>query len=655
MHLPIIRRPAPEGQVLLLGIVIMLVLLLAILFLFDIHNVIRAKFKTETAQQAAALAAANWQKESLNLIGEINLIKAAETLLQDEGRWVDVPQLEPDPVTGEPSPYPLKPRIDLLTEMQTRISFIGPLIGFAAAQQAAKRNGLNPSTDLDSYIELLNTHNRYSSHPLVNNYRWKAPYLQLIRSIVGNGIAVAPNARLTSNPIVYPSELAQQALYDALSRHYTEINAGLTPPVQTTWNDAGLSLYTKPDSYFKGKWWDIDYSMIRFPNESEIYTLGVMYGGSYGTYNGVYYQDYLATLQQLLADQQFYAENEIPEGMRWCRYDNFWYPQYYRDRYESDYDVNHYNYWFRSGVLRRDVKKQYIYEGPAAYAEGRVSVQGVYLAGKLNNPRTIGRDERQGSAIRTFTTAVGSRREDPDSSNPINTDYRPGAIAKPLGELSRNRPPIDIPLVLPVFDSASVMPTYMPVPYGFGVLRTGYSSLERFLNWLSRQDSLNGYTEPPPAGTEYYLFLLQQLADGEHYRYYGYNQKFDESGFDARWKNRMDEYHKNRDRIVYLPTPDQSAGPGWLQEPRLFNTSEVTTSKDAIAAGVLISPVSGKPIYLRFTDSTRKSLYMVYEDHIINNSDLDPSRYYGINTPGTGPGFGGTNTAPDLMPGPPRL
>lgn len=78
--------------------------------------------------------------------------------------------------------------------MQTRISFIGPLIGFAAAQQAAKRNGLNPSTDLDSYIELLNTHNRYSSHPLVNNYRWKAPYLQLIRSIVGNGIAVAPNA-----------------------------------------------------------------------------------------------------------------------------------------------------------------------------------------------------------------------------------------------------------------------------------------------------------------------------------------------------------------------------------------------------------------------------------------------------------------------------
>ena len=209
--------------------------------------------------------------------------------------------------------------------------------------------------------------------------------------------------------------------------------------------------------------------------------------------------------------------------------------------------------------------------------------------------------------------------------------------------------------MLPVFDSASVMPTYMPVPYGFGVLRTGYSSLERFLNWLSRQDSLSGYTEPPPAGTEYYLFLLQQLADGEHYRYYGYNQKFDESGFDARWKNRMDEYHKNRDRIVYLPTPDQSAGPGWLQEPRLFNTSEVTTSKDAIAAGVLISPVSGKPIYLRFTDSTRKSLYMVYEDHIINNSDLDPSRYYGINTPGTGPGFGGTNTAPDLMPGPPRL
>ena len=488
----------------------------------------------------------------------------------------------------------------------------------------------------------------------MNNYRWKEPYLQLIGAIVANGIAVAPNARLTSNPIVFPPELAQQAFYDALARHHAEIDAGSRPPVQTTWNDAGLSLYSRPDSDFKGKWWDIDYTMIRFPNESEIYTLGLMYGGSYGSGNGVYYQDYLSSLQQLLPDRKFYTENEIPEGMRWCRYDNFWYPQYYRDRYESDYDVNHYNYWFRSGALRRNVRKQYIYEGPAAYAEGRVAVQGIYLGGKLNNPRTIGRDERQGGAIRTFTTPVGTRREDPGSSNPVNTDYRPGAIAKPLGELSGGRAPIEIPLVLPVFDNASVMPTYMPVPYGFGVLRTGYSSLERFLNWLARQNSLTGYTEPPPAGTEFYLFLLQRLADGENYRYYGYNQKFDKAAFDARWKNRMDEYHKKRDRLVYLPTPEQSTGPGWLQEPRLFSTAEVTADKDAIAGGMLLSPVSGKPIYLRFTDNTKKSLYMVYEDHIINNSDLDPSRYYGINTPG-GSGFGGTNTAPDVMPGPPRL
>ena len=63
-----------SGQVLLVGVIMMVVLLIAMLVLFDVHNVIRAKLKTETAQQAAALTGADWQKESLNLVGEVNLL-----------------------------------------------------------------------------------------------------------------------------------------------------------------------------------------------------------------------------------------------------------------------------------------------------------------------------------------------------------------------------------------------------------------------------------------------------------------------------------------------------------------------------------------------------------------------------------------------------
>ncbi len=652
MRIMTVKSPTPSGQVLLLGIMILLVLLLAILFLFDIHNAIRAKFKAETAQQAAALAAANWQKESLNLIGEINLIKAAETLLEDDSLWTDVPVLEPDPETKILIDDPLSPRINLLTEMQTRVSFIGPLIGFSAAQQAAKRNGLNPSASFDSYIELLESNDRYAQTPLVNNYRWREPYIQLVSAIDQNGIAVAPNSRLTGSPIVYPTALGKQALFDALARHYSEIHAGPVPPVQTTWNDAGLDLYRKPDSYFTGKWWDIDYSMIRFPNESEIYTLGVTYADGYDSYNETYYSDYLSTLEKLLPDQVLYQEDDLPLGMRWCLYDKFWYPQYYHERYPDDYEEYHYNYWFLGGVLRHKVKPQYIYEGAAAYAEGRVSVDGVYLSGRLSHPYTIGKDEAVGSAIHSIETSIGTRRTDSNSSDSTETDYRPGAIAKPLGALSDNRPPIDIPLILPVFDNATVMPTYMPVPYGFGVLRTGYSNLERFLNWLSRQDSLTDYTESPPPGTESYLFLLQQLADGENFRYYGYNQNFDMSSFDAKWRDNMSEYYRQRDQLVYQPS--QPTGPGWLQEPRLYTTSEVTIDQDVIRTGVMISPSTGETIYLQFPEGTKSVLYMVVDGHIINNSDEDPSRYYGINSSGSSD-FGGTNTTADSIRGPSRL
>ena len=139
-------RRGESGQVLLLGVVMMTMLLLLILYSFDIHNLIRAKFKTETAQQAAALAGADWQKESLNLIGEINLIKACESMMCGDDRWdVPLPEIKKDdPESRRRYLEVLRSRMALLSEMQTRISFIGPVIGFAAAQQAAKANGLSP-------------------------------------------------------------------------------------------------------------------------------------------------------------------------------------------------------------------------------------------------------------------------------------------------------------------------------------------------------------------------------------------------------------------------------------------------------------------------------------------------------------------------------
>ena len=183
------RKNSQSGQVLITGIVMMSLLLLIIIYAFDVHNVIRAKLKVDIAQQSAAMTGALWQKESLNLLGEINLLKASALLLGGPDNWkTPLPDREKEEAAWRRE---IQNRIDLLTEMQTRVTFIGPLIGFAAAQQAAKANGLTRiPTALDDYIKKI------PDKPLtVNNYTWREPYVSLVSTINSAGIAVFPNAR----------------------------------------------------------------------------------------------------------------------------------------------------------------------------------------------------------------------------------------------------------------------------------------------------------------------------------------------------------------------------------------------------------------------------------------------------------------------------
>ena len=72
-----------RGQVLILALIALLVLVLAIFILFDVSNIIRAKVKAQNAVDAAALTGANWQRHTLNLVGELNLINATTALMSD--------------------------------------------------------------------------------------------------------------------------------------------------------------------------------------------------------------------------------------------------------------------------------------------------------------------------------------------------------------------------------------------------------------------------------------------------------------------------------------------------------------------------------------------------------------------------------------------
>ena len=77
------RGRGEQGQVLILAVVALILVIIAVLLLFDVQTVIRGKLKGQNAVDAAALTGAEWQKHSLNLIGELNLVRATGTLISD--------------------------------------------------------------------------------------------------------------------------------------------------------------------------------------------------------------------------------------------------------------------------------------------------------------------------------------------------------------------------------------------------------------------------------------------------------------------------------------------------------------------------------------------------------------------------------------------
>lgn len=224
--LPEIRRNNSEnGQTLILSVLAMLVLLMATILLFDIHNIIRLKMKSQTAVDSAAIAAANWQKTSLNLIGELNIVKACTVLISDiqpkyayPSDYLQVNNLaNPDLNKLNNEIKDLIRKSDLVTEMQARILFVGPLIGFGAAQQAAKNNGSNYNERycgegyIKTHIDSLKDDNGNYSDSSLNQYApegitkeqvdnngrraycWRQPYIKMLEDIASNSISIVGN------------------------------------------------------------------------------------------------------------------------------------------------------------------------------------------------------------------------------------------------------------------------------------------------------------------------------------------------------------------------------------------------------------------------------------------------------------------------------
>lgn len=624
-----------SGQVLVTGIFILIVLLLLVFSGFDVYNSIRSKFKIETAQEAAALAGASWQRDSLNLIGEINLIKACSMLLDGNDNWIyPLPAKSNRPgLLGQLNEITrasvLQSRIDILTEMQSRVSFVGPLIGFAAAQQTAKANGIATIGDFDHYINDLRLSSRYRQEfggaaTYIHNYAWKEPYIGLIETISRNGIAVYPNSTYTTSPSVYPPELQLENLYTTILRKNEEIAAaegkGVYP--QSDWYVLKNFVYFDPwaERFNNPPWWNIEYNKIAFPNESEIFTLGVGTTGSRSLFNENNRQYTVNAANGHLSPDNIAsiydsATGNIPStrvSLNFFSYDDSWYPSYFREKYE-DYDYRHYNYWFKGDVLRKHIKEKYRYEGPAAYVETYADL------GKVTAMIQVSGYKHTKNSIR-----LGSNR--PGGVVSDLTEYRPGTIAKTLGALDEKTPPIALPVVLPVFDKVSIMPTYMPIPYNFSVLRDDDSALRRFLAWLSTRDNLDS-NDNLPAGCSHYLAALRILVNGPQFRYYGWNPNFNQENFDNQWRNNPTEWHlervKDPTKYQYTFSGKDRTLPGYAQEPNIFTACPAATRDNAVVK--IKDQKNGGFAERHFIGQTGTYIVVDSNSHIVNNMEEDPT------------------------------
>jgi len=552
------KKYKEQGQVLIFAIVILIILLIATLFLFDLHSIIRSKIKLETAEQSAALAAAKWQARSLNLIGEINIVKAAETLLLDI------------PTVGEDRPAQIASANKTLTEMQSRISFCGPLIAFGAAQQTAKNNGINiyvsdsksgyktVYSDFNNYLTKLDPSSEFYNYgdidEYLNFYKWRDPYVAMLQLITSQGLAVRPNGRFPGIESVDPPWLDSVGLYSAI----------LGP----SWCEPALNAAVKyPDSYWNGKWYNVDFDHTSFPDESEIYTLGIRFSGSVNQ----------STFQTALATIDSASEDDL-EPIRWCIYDSKW------ARYNADGITENLNYsgpnndglnrWSQGMWLRDNLKDSTFYGGATAYAE---CYQHIKLMNKYKskmatpygaNHAYAGSDhmEKAQEALQNNIIKETSARTLKVGNDSATDNRSAGSVAKPLGALPDGKPPTDAVIVLPLFNDVALIPSSMQ---RCRPLRINFSNLERFLIWLSSVDDLHNPGSAPPDGTQQYLTALQKLDDPT-FRKSGWNNDYVSN--DANVSIYFDSDYK------YNPDTNPQ-GAGWLQQ--IWRSTDTSRDEDS--------------------------------------------------------------------------
>ena len=124
-------RRHKSGQVAIFLVLILAGLALLLALNVDVFTSSRAKIRLQNAADASSLALARWQGTTLNMIGDLNLARLAAVCQSNENAIAGIVQL------------------------QSRLAFIGPTIGFKAANDIAEKNGVRISADMTLGMRLM--------------------------------------------------------------------------------------------------------------------------------------------------------------------------------------------------------------------------------------------------------------------------------------------------------------------------------------------------------------------------------------------------------------------------------------------------------------------------------------------------------------------
>lgn len=197
---PPARRPGRSGQAVVFVLMALVVLAVAFLWNVDLHMLVTGKTKAQNAGDAAALAAARWQGNTLNLVGELNVMHVVALDALDDFT------------------------IDAITNMQARLCFTGPLTGLAAAQVAARKNG---AKERDEFTRLMKEHAeevlKYAN-PVGGAILFPEPYPGAWREyhdalldIAKDGIVAAPDNAEFFGDVTSGHILLDKGFYDAVA------------------------------------------------------------------------------------------------------------------------------------------------------------------------------------------------------------------------------------------------------------------------------------------------------------------------------------------------------------------------------------------------------------------------------------------------------